>query len=175
MRAKLSIVALQGDITPYNDSVFGAQGSVQHQVAGASGFPAINAGEPVNKTLGTQYVITQPTSGQAVGTNYMAGISTTASTETATVDGTVNVIPLQDGQIWLIAPAVAATFNTQAKYNALVGTRVLIQKSTSGNTGVYTILASDGSTNGCVIENLDIFRYPGKVAFSFRQALAYTA
>lgn len=165
----------QGDLTPYNDSSFGVQGSVQHQVVGAAGFPAINAGEPVSKTLGNQYVITNPTSGQAVATNFLAGISTTASNETATVDGIVNVTPLQDGQIWLIAPAVAATWNTQALYNANVGKRVLIQKSAAGNTGIYTILAADGSTNGCVVENLDIFRYPGKVAFSFRQALAYTA
>lgn len=160
-----------GDITPYNDSTFGAQGSVTHQVVAGGTPPAINAGEPVNKTLGNEYVITQPSSGQAVATNFMAGIATTTSNETATVDGTVSVIPLQDGQIWLIAPAVAATFNTQAKYNALVGARVLIQKS----GGVYTILAADGSTNGCVIENLNIANYPGKVAFSFRQALAYTA
>lgn len=164
----------QGDIIPYNDSAFGVQGSVQHQVVGAAGFPAINAGEPVSKTLGNQYVITNPTSGQVVNTNFMAGVSTTASSESATADGIVNVTPLQDGQIWLIAPTTAATWNTQAKYNALVGSRVLIQKSAAGNTGVYTILAADSTNNGCVIENLDIFRYPGKVAFSFRSGLAYT-
>lgn len=166
---------MTGDITPYNDSAFGIQGSVQHQVAASAGAPAINPGEPVNKTLGNQYVITQPTSGQAVATNFMAGIATTLSSESTTLDGIVNVTPLQDGQIWLIAPATAATWNTQAKYNALVGSRVLIQKSTTGNTGVYTILAADGSTNGCVIENLNITQYPGKVAFSFRSALSYTS
>lgn len=164
-----------GDITPYNDSTFGAQGAVNHQVALSAGAPAINAGEPVSKTLGNQYVITNPTSGQVVATNFLAGIAATTSNETTTADGTVSVTPLQDGQIWLIAPAVAATWNTQAKYNALVGARVLIQKSAAGNTGSYTILASDNSTSGCVVENLDIARYPGKVAFSFRQALAYTA
>lgn len=161
----------QGDLTPYNDSAFGVQGSVQHQVVGAAGSPAINAGELVLKTLGNQYVIKMATNKPVVGTDFVAGISTTASSETTTVDGIVNVTPLQDGQIWLIAPKVAATFNTQAKYNALVGARVLIDVT----GGVETLLAADSSTSGCVIENLDIFRYPGKVAISFRQALAYTA
>lgn len=171
MRAKLSIRAAQGDITPYNDSNFGAQGSVQHQVVAGGGFPAINAGEMVLKTLGNQYVIKMATNKPVVATDFVAGISTTASSETATLNGIVNVTPLQDGDIWLIAPKVAATWNTQALYNALVGLRVLIDVT----GGVETLLASDSSANGCVVENLDITRYPGKVAVSFRQALMYTA
>lgn len=153
----------------------GSVGSIRHQVQLSAGAPAINAGEPVSKTLGTQYVITNPTSGQAVATNFFAGVSTSTSTETTALDGYVDVMPITTGTIWLIAPAVAATWNTQAKYNALVGARVLIQKSTTGNTGIYTILAADGSTNGCVVENLNIFDYPGLVAFSFRQGLSYLA
>jgi hypothetical protein len=149
----------------------GSYGSIRHQVASGGTPPAINAGEPVSKTLGNQYVITNPTSGQVVATNFLAGVSTSASTETATLDGYVDVMPIDQGTIWLIAPGTAATWNTQAKYNALVGARVLIQKV----AGVYTILASDGATSGCVIENLNIFDYPGQVAFCFRQALAYNA
>jgi hypothetical protein len=37
---------------------------------------------------------------------------------------------------------------------------------------VYTILAVDGATSGCVIQPLDISRYPGKVAFSFRNGVS---
>lgn len=151
----------------------GSVGSIRHQVAASAGAPAINAYEPVSKTLGNQYVITNPTSGQVVATNFLAGVSTSTSNETATLDGFVDVMPVEQSVTWLIAPAVAATWNTQAKYNALVGSRVLIQKSTTGNTGVYTILAADGATNGCVVENLNIFTYPGQVAFSFRGGLAY--
>lgn len=153
----------------------GSDGSIRHQVAASAGAPAINAGEPVSKTLGNQYVITNPTSGQVVATNFLAGVSTSQSSETTTLDGFVDVMPIDQGTIWLIAPAVAATWNTQTKYNALVGARVLIQKSTTGNTGVYTILAADNSTSGCVVENLNIFTYPGLVAFSFRQGLSYNA
>jgi hypothetical protein len=161
-----------GDITLYKSGAnTGSLGSIRHQVAAGGSPPAINAGELVSKTLGNQYVITNPSSGQAVATNFLAGVSTSTSTETASLDGFVDVAPIDAGTIWLIAPAVAATWNTQAKYNALVGARVLIQKV----NGVYTILAADGSTNGCIVENLNIFTYPGLVAFSLRQALAYYA
>lgn len=158
-----------GDLQYFNAGEnTGAYGSRRHLVAAGGTPPAINAYEPVSKTLGNEYVITNPTSGQVVGTNYLAGVSTSTSTETASLDGYVDVVPV-GRQIWIIAPAVAATFNTQAKYNALVGARVLIQKS----GGVYTILAADGSTNGCIIEYLDITKYPGMVAFSFRGGLSY--
>lgn len=165
-----------GDLSLYkaNDST-GSLGSIRHQVAASAGAPAINVGEPVSKTLGNQYVITNPTSGQVVATNFLAGIATSTSTETTAFDGYVDVMPIDQGTIWLIAPAVPATWNTQAKYNALVGARVLIQKSTTGNTGVYTILAADNATSGCVVENLNIFTYPGMVAFSFRGGLSYNS
>lgn len=157
------------------NSSTGSIGSIRHQVAASAGAPAINAGEPVSKTLGNQYVITNPTNGQVVATNFLAGVSTSASTETTALDGFVDVAPIDQGTIWLVAPTTAATWNTQAKYNALVGARVLIAKSATGNTGVYTIGATDSATSGCVVENLNIFTYPGLVAFSFRQALAYDA
>lgn len=159
------------DITLYKNGVFGNPGAKAHQVVAGGTPPAINAGEPVNKTLGNQYVITAPDAGQAVATNFMAGIAVTTSTESSTLDGSVDVIPLTPGTIWLIKPNVAATWNTQAKYNALVGLRVTINKT----SGAYTINSSDSSTNGCVVENLNIAVYPGLVAFSFRQALSYTA
>lgn len=87
------------------------------------------------------------------------------------MDGFVDVAAIDTGTIWLIAPGVPASWATQALYNANVGKRVLIQKV----NGVYTILAADGATNGCIVENLNIFTYPGMVAFSFRGALSYQA
>ena len=99
-----------------------------------------------------------------VATDYLAGISTSVSTDTVAAAGYVMVQPLLPGQVWLIAPKVAATWNTQAEYDALIGKRVLIDLT----AGVYTILAADGATSGCVIEYLDVSKHPGKVAFSFR-------
>lgn len=165
------------DVTLYNANALGggSLGARRHQVAAQATPPFINAGELVNKTLGNQYVITCPTNGQAVATNFMAGISTSASTETASLDGYVDVAPISNGTVWLIAPTTPTNWNTQTLYNANVGKRVLIAKSATGNTGIYTIASTDSATNGCVVENLNIFDYPGLVAFTFRAALAYNA
>lgn len=166
-----------GDITPLkNSSGSDNSGGRVHQVVSGGTPPAINAGEPVSKTLGNEYVVTNATSAQVVGTNYLAGISLDNSTETASLNGQITVQDIDPKDTWLIAPAVAATYGqgatqSQSTYNALVGTRVLIQKV----SGVYTILAADSTNNGCVIENLTVADYPGKVAFSFRAGLFYLA
>lgn len=177
MQAKLGMRAALGDIVPAATEILSALASRQHQVVAGGTPPAILAGEPVSKTLGNQYVITNPSSGQAVATNFLAGVATTTSTETASANGTVDVTPIDEKIIWLISPTVPATWGltqgalVQATYNALAGARVLIQKS----GGIYTILATDSATNGCVVENLNINTTTGKVAFSFRAGLSYLA
>ncbi len=42
-------------------------------------------------------------------------------------------------------------------------------------TGVYTIDAGDGSTNGLIVEYVDVNSYPGLVAFSIREGASYQA
>lgn len=148
----------------------GYPGDVRQQVlAGTAG--SIVAGIPVGKALGQQYVLPLATNTPVVGTDYMAGISATLSTDTASLNGHVSVSRLLPGVVYLAKPKVPATFATQAAYDALVGARVLFDLT----AGAYTILAADGSTHGLVIENLDIARYPGVVAFSIRQAVSYQA
>lgn len=98
----------------------------------------------------------------------------TTSTETASAAGTVEVMPLVPGQQFLIAPLVAATFGqgstpSQSTYNALVGDRVLLNCSSGG---VQTLLAVDGATNGFVIQDLDISKFPAKVAIAPRNGLS---
>jgi hypothetical protein len=145
-------------------------------------------------------VTTGTTTIPQVGTNYLAGISIsgqggaltsgagttqkggTVSTDTTTTAGYVYVTPLDANIIYLGNADVPATYGyntttgviTQATYDALVGHRVAIKMST-GNPPVYTILAADGANNACVVENLDITKYPGKVAFSLRSGLDYKA
>ena len=159
-----------GDLQVLKTGSFGEQPAITYAVASGT-TASINAGEPVGKALGATVVATLATNKPVVGTDYLAGVSTTTSTETASAAGTVSVQPLDSRTIYLISPNNAAAWDTQAEYNALVGARVLLDKT----SGAYTILATDGANNGCVIEPLDISLYPGKVAFSFRSALFYKA
>ena len=159
-----------GDITIKDASAFEGIGALKFNVA--AGATAINAGEPVTCPLGAvQAAVAAATNTPTVGTDYVAGVAAIASTQTASVAGSVTCYPVNSAMVFLIAPKVAATFATQAAYDALVGSRVLMDLT----AGVYTILAADGSTYGCVIRPLDIFKYPGKVAFSFRAAASYVA
>lgn len=142
-------------------------GALKYYVASGAA-ASINAGEPVEKLAGVAGVIPMATNGPTT-TIRVVGVAATTSTDTVAASGTVDVIPATNGQIWMIAPKVAATWNTQAKYNALVGARVLIDLT----AGVYSILASDGAGNGCIVEYLDIAKYPGMVAFSWSPLCDY--
>lgn len=158
----------KGDIMPAeNTGGFTTGGAMKYVVASGT-TASINAGEPVQKLAGAANVTAMSTNSPTT-TNRIVGIATSASTETASVSGLVDVIPVNDSQVWMVAPKVAATFNTQAKINALVGARVLLDLT----AGVYTILAADGASNGCILEYIDIARYPGMVAFSFSPLCDY--
>lgn len=153
-----------GDIIELEASSMTSRGSRRYNVA--AGATAILAGEPVARALGAVSVTAAATDTPVVGTDYYAGIAQTNSTQTASVAGVVDVLPLSSGTTYLIKPKVAASFDTQAEYDALVGKRVLIDLT----TGSYTLLATDSANNGCIIMPLDIAKYPGKVAFALRQA-----
>jgi hypothetical protein len=142
----------------------------RHQVAAGSA-ASIKAGEPVLKTLGSQYVAICTTNKPVVATDFLAGIAASDSTDTASADGYVDVIEIDSRDEWFIAPKVAATFDTQAEYDALVGDRVLLDLT----AGSWTILASDGATSGCVIRDNNVVVNPGKVKFAFRNGVSYLA
>lgn len=159
-----------GDITFYDQANMQGQGALPFITAANT--TAINAGEPVTCPLGAvQAAVAMATNKPVVATDFVAGIAATASTQTASVAGTVLCYPVTGSAVFLIAPKVAATFATQSAYDALVGSRVLLDLTSS----VYTILAADSATSGCVIRPLDISKYPGKVAFSFRNGASYIA
>ena len=160
------------DIMPHTPSLT-QQGALTFKVTanstGSSGSQGnILPGEPVQKLAGAAGVTAMLTNSPTT-TNRQVGIATAQSTDTASADGTCEVYEAKQGDRFLIAPKVAATWNTQAKYNALIGARVLIDLT----AGVYTILAADGASNGCVVQYLDIARYPGLVAFSFNNVTNY--
>ncbi len=111
--------------------------------------------------------------GPDASAHLMIGVAATTATNTASATGVVTVTPVDADLSYLVNPDVAATWNTQAKYDALVGARVLLKNSvTVGSTpsnGAYTLLATDSTNNGCEVQPLDISKYPGKVAIRFRE------
>lgn len=144
---------------------------------------SINAGEFVIKPLGAgsanyakAFTASQSLQPQ-VGTDYVAGFAMSTSTETTTATGFVEVFYLDPATIYYGVPATPANFGltqgslSQATYNLQVGKRVLIQVS----NGVFTVLSTDGSNNGLVVEYADVTTTNGKVAFSLRGGLAYNA
>lgn len=148
----------------------GSQVPASLEFAVASGTTAtIKAGEPVQKLAGAAYVTLAATNFPTTTLRHV-GIATSASTETASADGTVKVIPSISGVTWLGNPDAPTSWDTQAEYNALIGSRVLIKLS----GGVFTVLASDSAGNGCNVEYLDITKYPAKVAFSFSPLSYYS-
>lgn len=155
-----------GDITILEQNSSMGRGARRYNVA--AGATAINAGEPVARALGAVSVTAAATNTPVVGTDYYAGVALTNSTQTASVAGVVDVLPLNSGTTFLISPNSAAAYDTQAEYDALVGKRVVIDLT----TGSYTILATDSANNGLVIMPLDIAKYPGKVAFAFRSGVS---
>lgn len=150
----------------------GIKGSIRYKTQANA--TAIASGDLVAKTLGNAaglYVTQAATNWPVVGTGYVAGIAQNASTQTASAAGVVDVTPVGPDDILLCAPNVAASWDTQAEYDALVGARVLLDLT----GGLYTVLATDGATNGCVVQPLDIQKYPGLVAFSIRAGANFLA
>ena len=163
-------MALQDLVVHKINNGSGTKGSIRYAVAASA--TLINSGEPVIKVIGSGTGVTPlQTNSPVVGTTFMAGVAVSTSTNTASVAGTVDVLPATSDTVFLIAPKVAATWATQALYDALVGSRVLIDLTSAS----YTVLASDSATNGCVIMPLDVVANPGKVAISFRDASNYLA
>lgn len=163
-----------GNIQVLNNGAFGEVGARKFTVASGT-TSSIKAGELVLKALGAAVVTAWPASTNTkpvVGTDFLAGLSTSTSTETASAAGTVDVMPIVPGVVYLGTPTAPTSWDTQAEYDALVGDRVLLNTSAGS---VQTVLAADGATNGLVVEPLNVSLYPGKVAFSLRQGLSYAS
>lgn len=166
-----------GDLTILEQNSEMSRGGRLYNVA--AGTPIL-AGEPVQQLTTTSVaVIPSRDSTPVVGLSGVAGlfvgVATTNSTNTTTAAGTVNVLPANSGIVYLINPAVAASWDTQAEYDALVGKHVLLQNGAQKlayvanvNAGTYSVLASDSANNGVVVMAMNILEHPGKVAIAFR-------
>ncbi len=154
-----------GDFTILEQASMTGRGGRVYNIAAGS---TILAGEPVATLLGGVNVYAALDNAGQVGTDYLVGIATTNSTATSAVAGTVNVMPLNSDITYLANPATAASWDTQSEYDALVGKRVLIDLT----SGAYSILASDSSGNGLVVQAMSITDHPGKVAVAFRKGLS---
>lgn len=140
---------------------------------------AILAGEPVYHVAVGDVAVqpmatTLPLVSAAAGVEgKFVGVATTNSTNTATAAGTVYVMPQNSSITYLISPVTAASWDTQAEYDALVGKRLTINNSTTvsatpQNVGSYKLNASDSANNGVVVMAMNILENPAKVAIAFR-------
>lgn len=173
------------DFKLFEDASFGYPGDMELNVAdnasgqgtGVNYIKAFRPGEPVLCTPGSATVTSLYTTNSSgntkpvVSTDFIYGIASSGSTETATAAGTVKVTKFTEGMTWLVKPTVAATWNLQSEYDALVGDRVLINLASGYAAGSYTLLAADNATYGCVVMPLDVSRYPGQVRIAFRNGL----
>ena len=160
-------MAYGGDILVHRAGPFGEIGAKKCLVAASA--TLIYPGYPVSHTLGAATsagAATNLPDASSTTTELLDGIAMTTSTNTSSDAGEVWVQPIMPGVIYKMKPNVAATWNTQAEYDALVGYRVLWDLT----AGVYTILAADSTNNGLVVEWMDVARNPGYVAFSIRRS-----
>lgn len=111
-----------------------------------AGATNIKAGEPV-KASGV-YVVPSADAEPLTSAPTFVGLAVSTSTETASVDGTVDVIPPSMGVVFEASAKSSTAANTDAKIAALVGSLVLLDLTSS----TYTIdTAATNAANGCRI------------------------
>lgn len=190
-----------GDFTLLDQSsAQGGRGAALYNVATGTNYVSngsavvtsvINPGEPVNVTLGAADVGPCANGAGVVATDSIVGIAATNSTNSVWSNGvyvlsnalggtgTVSVVPLSNQYVYLANPTISTAFigtgttiaAQQQSYDTHVGDRVTIALT----NGSYTVNATDGSSNGLVIQALNVAQYPGKVAVAFRNGLSNLA
>lgn len=117
----------------------------------AANSTAILPGEPVMLTTigSSQYAAALTDAKPVIGTDYFIGIAQSASTHTASADGTVVVYVPVPGIVYRAKAKSAAAADTQTEIDALNNKRVVFDLTSSS----YTVdtAAADGATNGIMI------------------------
>jgi len=190
-----------GDITIYSkDNGNGYSGDINFVIATATTVPQILSGEPVTKAAGTGLVSALASgtatsfypviAGGPVSLTPIVGVAATTSNEgtSGNVNGTVSIVSIESPMTFLVStlattnyfgmPSSGAVLQ-QKQYDSMVGSRVTLDRiggsGASQLGGTYYVKATDGTANGLIVESLDIQKFPGKVRFSFRNALSYKA
>lgn len=129
---------------------------------------AILLGEPLKlKVAGSEYVIPLADAEPVIGTTTpVVGIAASASTQTASADGTVEVYMPRAGMIYRAKAKSAAAVDTDAELKAILNHRVLIDLT----SGVYTVdqATVDAAPNGLVIVGGNILN--GTLDFIIRES-----
>lgn len=116
-----------------------------------AGATDIKAGEPVKiKAAGSPYAIPLADADLTIGTDTaMIGIAASDSTHTASADGVIDVYVPLPGVVYEAKAKTAASVDTQAEIDALVGDRKIIDLT----SGTYTIdeAAADAAANAFYI------------------------
>ena len=167
-----------GDIVIYHqESAGGGRGSRRILAAASAG--TILAGEPVVIVAGASTVVPNQAATlltqaspyvpyNVTGTGFV-GIAQTSTT--ANTAGGFDVAPANTGVTYLVTATTPSLINTQAKYDTLLGARVLLRASvvatTVSTSGFqYSCDLTDSALNGFIVRPLDIFKFPNKVAIS---------
>lgn len=129
-----------------------------------AGSVIINAGEPVSRVLGANYVntlydtsasstVTTGSTKPVVATDFIAGIAMTPSQNTTTADGTVTVQPIIGGTVYVAAPYLGNAFT----FTGTTTTASATISSVSSFTGLLVgqIISGTGLATGTVIAALN--------------------
>lgn len=112
----------------------------------AAAATTINAGEPCK--LSSTYAVPSADAEPVTSAPTFLGIAQSTSTQTSSVDGSVDVMPVIPGVVYACKAKSSAAFDTAAEIQALIGALVLFDLTSS----TYTVdTASAASTNGLVI------------------------
>jgi hypothetical protein len=138
-----------------------------------AGATDINAGEPVKlKAAGSPYVIPLADGDLTIGTDTaMIGFTASASTHTASADGSVDVYRPLPGIVYAMKATTATNIDTQAELDALKGDRITIDLS--GGTYTMDENAGDNANNAFYIVGGNI--ETGEIYFTVRTDATYLA
>jgi hypothetical protein len=136
----------------------------------AAGSTTINAGEPVKLTAAAgAYVVRSADAEPVTGTPTFVGIAASTSTQTASLDGYVDVYLPTVNTLFRCKAKVGTAVDTDAELIALLNNRVVFDLT--GSTFTIDESAADAATNGLIIRGADLLT--GQVDFIVRATVGY--